>query len=62
MASSEDVNVTNGSKERVAYELMEKIHVYESDAKKDRKYFLTLYRQCLKATAGQNLESILKEA
>ena len=67
---SENTKITNpieikdNSKERVAYDLMVYISYDEKkqgDKNKDRKYWLTLYAQCLKATSGYPLESILKE-
>ncbi len=59
------VTIKENSRERVAFDLMMQIISqdtrYDNEAN-DRKYWLTLYRQCLKATAGVvNLESILKE-
>lgn len=59
--ADKDLNLTSGSKERVAFDLMDKILSFEPDAKRDRKYFLTLYCQCLKATDGQSLQSVLKD-
>lgn len=58
------VEIKDNSKERVAFDLMKAIEYYDSRAdtgRKDRKYWLTLYSQCLKATSGYSLESILKE-
>lgn len=60
---SSPVKVVSDSKERVALDLAEKID-YWSDIKreqKDKKYWLTLYRQCYKAVDGFALEQILKE-
>jgi hypothetical protein len=56
---SANINETSGSKERVAYDLMEKIHAFEKTVKKDRKYFIALYGECLRATSGQSIESTL---
>jgi hypothetical protein len=58
------IEIKDTSKERVAFDLMEKIEYYDARSKgnkEDRKYWLTLYFQCLKATSGNSLESILKE-
>lgn len=58
------VEIKNNSKEQVAFQLMKTINNYESRAnqeKNHRNYWLTLYSQCLKATSGYSLESILKE-
>lgn len=55
------VSIIENSKERVAYDLAILITRNEKTDNKDRKYWLTLYRQCLKATSGYPLESILPE-
>ncbi len=56
------VTVVDHSVERVALDLAYQIAQDEgSSAKKDRQYWLTLYRQCYKATRGNTLESILKQ-
>jgi len=55
------VQVEQANQEAVAYKLMEKISQYEEIDQRDRKYWLTLYRQCHKATKGQLLESVLKQ-
>ena len=47
------------SKERVAFDLMNKISANESE-KKDRNYFLKLYCLCRRAINGDRIESILK--
>lgn len=55
------VAIKNETKEAIALELMRMIAFREpSDGPHDRAYFLTLYRQCLKATNGQPLEDILE--
>ena len=36
-----------GSKERVAFDLMEKISGRETDITRDRSYWLSLYAECL---------------
>lgn len=56
------VEVKQNGREAVAFDLMQKISINE-DSKifsKDRAYWLTLYRQCFKATSGHSLEDILK--
>jgi hypothetical protein len=58
------VNLEPGSPAAVAYELM--LHIGSGDdlqgkdQESRRQYFLTLYRQCYKATSGHGLESILQ--
>jgi hypothetical protein len=55
------VSIESDSRYRVAYDLMSKI-AYIENVTKDRKYWLTLYHQTLKATeVHHKLESILKE-
>ncbi len=65
MSVSGPVTVEPSSKELVALNLMRLIAGMESKAtdrdKATREYWLTLYRQCYKATAGNSLESILRE-
>lgn len=60
---SGSIKIENTSPEAVAFTLLEKITFYEDskEVKKDRKYWLTLYRQCYKATMGHELDDILKE-
>jgi hypothetical protein len=53
------IRVMSDSPERVAFELMHLISSNE-DVTKDRRYFLTLYTQCYKATHNHPLDSILK--
>ena len=66
MADKIDINspvkIESDSKARVAFELMNKIDsfVNVNSDQKDKKYWFTLYSQCLKATSGYSLESILK--
>ena len=58
------VKIKDNSKERVAFNLMEHISNLDnaSDSEKsNRNYWLTLYRQCYKASSGNNLKSILTE-
>lgn len=52
-----------GGKESVALKMMEFIHnrIANAPAQTDKKYWLTLYRQCYKAADGNSLESVLKE-
>ena len=62
--TTESAKLVIDSKERVAFDLMLKIATYQQvpdQQIKDKKYWLSLYNQCLKATAGNPLESILKE-
>lgn len=55
------IDIESSSKQSVAFKLMRHIADWEeSPAKKDRGYWLTLYRQCYKATNGNSLETILK--
>ena len=57
------VDIASDSKQAVAFALMQHISACEEpDAglKKSRTYWLTLYRQCYKATTGASLERILQ--
>jgi hypothetical protein len=54
------VEITQSSKEFVALELAKHIALHEKEQNKDRKYWLTLYRHCWKATYGNSLDSLLK--
>jgi hypothetical protein len=58
---SNPVSIESDSKQRVAYDLMIKIDWADQSKVKDRSYWLTLYRQCYKATSGHALKSILQE-
>ena len=60
---SGNVQVTPPSAEMAAFELMKHLAQWENltEGQKDRKYWLTLYRQCYKATSGQLLKHILTE-
>jgi len=62
LSVSGPVVVEQTTKEAVAFKLMEKI-VYFEDKKvpKDRKYWLTLYHQCLKTTSGYTLKTIFED-
>lgn len=55
------VDIKETTKERVALDLMNIIAGYEdNDAiRVNRDYWLTLYRQCIKATAGKPLSRVL---
>lgn len=56
------VDIESTSRQAVAFKLMQQIANWEEipdDQKKKREYWLTLYRQCYKATNGGSLESIL---
>ncbi len=56
------VQIQSASKQSVALDLMKKIATAEKHAESgDRKYWLALYVQCLKATNGSELKYILKE-
>jgi len=56
------VDIASDSKQAVAYTLMQHIAACEDESakKKTRAYWLTLYRQCYKATTGASLERILQ--
>lgn len=57
------ITVQLTSQEAVAFWLLEKIYSYEAvdeEKTKTREYWLTLYTQCLKATKGYSLESVLE--
>ena len=54
------VQIQSSSREDVAFKLMQQISSDEADVKKDRKYWLTLYWHCLKATEGIPLRTILQ--
>lgn len=57
------VHVVSDSPQRVALDLLRLIDGYSNlkREEKDKKYWLTLYRQCHKAVNGHKLESILTE-
>lgn len=58
------VDVSSDSKQAVAFELMKHISGCENadgDKTETRAYWLTLYRQCYKATSGASLERILQD-
>jgi hypothetical protein len=61
----QSVDVMDNSKYRIALDLMVKIASYDTREKSEgseRKYWLTLFHQCLKATDPSNsLESIFRE-
>ena len=63
MKISGPIQVEQSSREMVAFNLMQTIAGWEEDRekKKNQAYWLTLYRQCYKATWGSALEDILKE-
>jgi hypothetical protein len=57
------IDIRSDSRQRVAYDLMDKISRYEEgrdNDKKRRDYWLTLYNQCYKAASGSSLQSTLK--
>ena len=51
---SGSVHVEQDGPSRVAYNLMEKIaaHEHKDGATRDRTYWLTLYKECWRATRG----------
>lgn len=57
------VQIASTSAEIAAFELMKHIAQFETQTgdQKNRKYWLTLYRQCYKATTGNLLERIFEE-
>ncbi len=57
------VEIEQTSHEAVAFNLMEKISSWEetTDEKRNREYWLTLYRQCYKATKGYELDKIFQK-
>jgi hypothetical protein len=58
------IQIENSSKERVAFELAKHIAALGNEPDttlRDRKYWLTLYCQCLKATTGYPLSSIMEK-
>ena len=58
------VDVSSESKQAVAFELMKHIASHEKvddTQSATRGYWLTLYRQCYKATSGSPLERILQD-
>lgn len=59
---SGSVEIEQTSQEAVAFNLMQRVSQYEDskEIRKDRNYWLSLYRQCWKATKGYALEDILK--
>jgi len=57
------IDIASDSKQAVAFELMKHIANWEEGKgaqMKTRDYWLTLYRQCYKATNGSALERILQ--
>lgn len=64
---ADKAELTIDSKERVAYDLMSRIATQENSSEKDkflkpdaRTYYLTLYRQCLKASEmGFDMKEVL---
>ena len=64
LSISGPVDVSSESKQAVAFELMKHIASCEKADEvqtKTRAYWLTLYRQCYKATSGSPLERILQD-
>jgi len=56
---SEGTESGPGSPTAVAWQLAFTIAREEKSEEKTREYWLTLYRQCYKATSGHTLDSIL---
>ena len=60
------VQVESESRYRVALELMQIVDgferkvVEEKGQKRDRKYWFTLYSQCLSCTHGRSIDNIMK--
>lgn len=63
MHISNPVKIESDCKQRVAFDLMNRIdnHSLLERTQKDKKYWLTLYRQCYKAVDGSPIEYILQE-
>ena len=61
--ADQSVRIVSDAKAQVAFDLMKHISSYhpEEEKVKDRAYWLTLYRQCYKATSGDALKYILQE-
>ena len=60
MRISSPVSIKTDSSSRVAYDLMRFIgEGIEPGDKSNREYWLTLYRQCYKATHGHTLKHLL---
>ncbi|WP_149194774.1 hypothetical protein [Luteimonas suaedae] len=60
MRITSPVSIKTDSASRVAYDLMRFIgEDIESGDKSNREYWLTLYRQCYKATHGHTLKYLL---
>ena len=58
------VRIESDSPQRVAIDLMRHIAGYEDTkdrGKQDKRYWLGLYIQCLRATQGGSLENIMKD-
>lgn len=56
------VDIRSDCKQRVAFDLMDRIARYEKNDRivKDETYWLTLYTKCLKAANGYSLSSSQK--
>jgi hypothetical protein len=59
MSISGPVTVASDSSERVALDLTLYVGSQEQRVKKDRKYWLTLYAQCLDVAHGKTLKAVL---
>jgi len=61
----EKLKLVDSSKERVAFELMQLVDGRAKDLdniEKNKKYYLSLYVQCLRATSGNSFDHVLKES
>jgi hypothetical protein len=62
LSVSGPVSIQSDCKQRVAFDLMDRISRFEdSPEKKSRAYWIKLYTQCHDATSGTSFESIMKE-
>ena len=58
------IDIESNSKQAVAFKLMQHIAGYENapgNQMNTRQYWLTLYRQCYKATDGGSMDSIMRQ-
>lgn len=64
MTIDQPIKIESSSKEQTALALLDRIIMkdsrFESESQ-DRKYWLTLYTQCLKATSNYALDTVLRE-
>jgi len=57
---SKSIDVSNGSRERVAYDLVRHIQYCSGVEYTSEEEILTLYRKCYKAASGRKLEQIFQ--